>query len=205
MADFPNSATALNFHSPSIPVPPASLRPFIERRIERLIAMLDLLDGDADLEPSFGWGEREASLGLHAPQPVAEGEDGADAEEKDYGGDDRLSRFPFGAANPAPAPMTRRAFCGMAASLAAATVAPVAMIATTPVPRDAFAAAQLFIVAWREAGNDVVLYPHGLLIRGRDGLVPPAAERIAPVNEFPWPEIKPHVVAILTAEGATAS
>lgn len=48
------AATQLSGHAIDIePRPMAQLRYEVENEIERLIALLDLLDGDTDLEPSF--------------------------------------------------------------------------------------------------------------------------------------------------------
>lgn len=90
----------MHMQAPTLPMQRASL----EAKIEELIGLLDLLDGDADLEPdsdsepSLGWPEAGAA-GL---APVLEhddreledenDEDGADTEpngdEADYNGDE---------------------------------------------------------------------------------------------------------------------
>lgn len=50
---------------------PATLRQNIEAMIERLLVMLDTLDGDPDLEPSLGWGTELAAPSYSTSGPLA--------------------------------------------------------------------------------------------------------------------------------------
>lgn len=61
--------------------PARAKRARIEREIDRLIELLDVIDGDLDLEPSLGWPE-------DGPDHLAENVTQDDREEEDeHGGD----------------------------------------------------------------------------------------------------------------------
>ena len=42
-------------------------RQLLEQAAELLVAAIDILDGDADAEPSLGWTEMEARFGKYGP------------------------------------------------------------------------------------------------------------------------------------------
>lgn len=82
----------MHMQAPTLPMQRASL----EAKIEELIALLDLLDGDADLEPdndnepSLGWSDMESRYGCQA-DPHGEDDRELEDENDEDGGDTELN------------------------------------------------------------------------------------------------------------------
>jgi hypothetical protein len=61
-----------------------SRRQLLEERLQEIIDLLDLIDGDADLEPLLSWPE----AGPHAVRPVDGDHDGETEDEREPNGDE---------------------------------------------------------------------------------------------------------------------